>query len=218
MPPGAPPATWKTPVPSSPRALAIWTRRACASSGRSTSPRPARRLVFRAFRPQRAADPVLRLVHRALRRVQREALGRRAVARRGEDSASLIRQHVKLLFQKFWLTLRWGARGTRILIPNGARLSSGTSDDLGTTLYDYFRGQASDSITRGRYVSISTCLQPPLEVGFNIHSFGDKRDTVTDGEIEDWVRTGGLDAFFTFGWSDTSATLILLYSRRSKSG
>jgi hypothetical protein len=69
---------------------------------------------------------------------------------------------------------------------------------VSTALYDYSRAQASDSITQGRYISVSTCLQPPLEVRFSIHSFGDKRDTITDDETEDWIRAGGLDAFSDF--------------------
>jgi len=67
-----------------------------------------------------------------------------------------------------------------------------------TALYDYSRAQASESIMQGRYISISTCLQPPLEVRFSIHSFGDKRDTISDGETEDWIRAGGLDPFLDF--------------------
>ena len=69
---------------------------------------------------------------------------------------------------------------------------------MSTSLYDYSREQASDTISRGKYISISTCLQPPLEITFNIHSFGDERDTISQENTEDWVRAGGLDAFLDF--------------------
>jgi len=69
---------------------------------------------------------------------------------------------------------------------------------VSTALYGFSCAQAADSSTQGRYISISTCLQPPLEVRFNIHSFGNKRRTISDDETDDWVRAGGLDAFLDF--------------------
>lgn len=46
-----------------------------------------------------------------------------------------------------------------------------------------------------RFTSIYACLQPPSEVNFNVHSFGDERDGMDARATETWNRLSGIDAF-----------------------
>jgi hypothetical protein len=65
-------------------------------------------------------------------------------------------------------------------------------------LYDYFndRWKIEDSLTH--FVSVRARLQRPLEVGFNIHSFGDGRDRLDEADRERWSIIEGVDAFMEF--------------------
>jgi hypothetical protein len=71
------------------------------------------------------------------------------------------------------------------------------ADKQGTLLHNSFRGQNDDPISKGRFVTIHACLQPPLDVMFNIHSFGDNRE-LDEQQRKEWSRVNGVDAFVEF--------------------
>jgi hypothetical protein len=47
-----------------------------------------------------------------------------------------------------------------------------------------------------KFISIYACLQRPLEVKFNIHSFGDEQDNIDASDKQRWEKLGSQDTFF----------------------
>jgi hypothetical protein len=52
-----------------------------------------------------------------------------------------------------------------------------------------------DKAPASAFISIYACLQRPLAVKFNIHSFGDERDTIDTANQYLWGKVGGQDAY-----------------------
>jgi hypothetical protein len=67
-----------------------------------------------------------------------------------------------------------------------------------TSLYEYFQKQVANTGTDSRYICIYTCLQPPLDVAFNIQSFGAERESVDEEARRRWADAGGIDTFLSF--------------------
>ena len=68
------------------------------------------------------------------------------------------------------------------------------ADKQNSLLHDFLRSQNDNPVSKGRYVGIHSCLQPPLDVKFSIHSFGDNRE-LDEQQRKEWSQVNGVDAF-----------------------
>jgi len=71
------------------------------------------------------------------------------------------------------------------------------ADKQNSLLHDFLRSQNDNPVSKGRYVGIHSCLQPPLDVKFSIHSFGDNRE-LDEQQRKEWSQVNGVDAFVEF--------------------
>jgi hypothetical protein len=69
---------------------------------------------------------------------------------------------------------------------------------LGSALYDEFKRTSDDQITKGRWFSISAVLSLPTDICFNIHSFGDDSQLLSEESRKEWSLAGGTDGFIGF--------------------
>lgn len=68
---------------------------------------------------------------------------------------------------------------------------------MGSRLYTEFMRTADDSITNGRWYSIHAAFGLPTNLGYRLHSFGD-RDKLSDEEKQVWARAAGIDGFLEY--------------------
>jgi hypothetical protein len=61
---------------------------------------------------------------------------------------------------------------------------------------------------------IGTHLQPPLEVSFNIHSFGDDRKNIAPNELDKWIKNDGIDAFIEYNLTGYIVSAELLADKK----